>query len=104
MSEDQAAQGAGEVPAEQGQTAERRPFPFARLLYALGFGFVAWFVFWIIAVLAAVQFITIAIAGQKNGELEQFSRLMSRYMQELLAYVTMTQDRLPFPLGPFPKE
>ena len=82
----------------------REPFPFARLFLTIAFGVVASVAFWIIAMLALLQFATIAIAGQKNDELVQFSRLMARYVQDVFDYMTMSSDSKPFPLGPFPKE
>ena len=89
------------APAEQ---SLREPFPFARLFLTIAFGVVVSFAFWIIAMLALLQFATIAIAGQKNEELMHFSRLMSRYVQEVFDYMTLSVDSRPFPLGPFPKE
>ncbi len=82
----------------------REPFPFARLFLTVAFGVIASFAFWIIIMLALLQFATIAVAGQKNEELQYFSRLMARYMQEIFDYMTLATDARPFPLGPFPKE
>jgi hypothetical protein len=82
----------------------REPFPFARLFLTIAFGVIASFAFWIIVMLALLQFATIAIAGQKNDELQHFSRLMARYVQEIFDYMTLAIDTRPFPLGPFPKE
>jgi hypothetical protein len=81
----------------------RHPFPFARLVYAIGFAFVAWVVFWLVLILAALQFITRAVSGHVNEELRQFCRNMIVYLQELLGYVTLARDERPFPIGPFPK-
>ena len=89
------------APAEQ---SLREPFPFARIFLTIVFGVIASFAFWIIVMLALLQFATIAIAGQKNEELKHFSRLMARYVQEIFDYMTLTIDTRPFPLGPFPKE
>ena len=88
-------------PSEQ---SLREPFPFARLFLTIAFGVVASVAFWIIAILALLQFATIAIAGHKNNELVHFSRLMARYAQEVFDYMTLSVDSKPFPLGPFPKE
>ena len=82
----------------------REPFPFARLFLTIVFGAIASFAFWLIVVLAVLQFVTIAIAGQKSEELQHFSRLMGRYIQEVFDYMTLTSDVQPFPLGSFPKE
>lgn len=81
----------------------RHPFPFSRLVYAIGFSVVAWLVFWLVIVLAILQFVTRAIAGHVNEELRQFCRNMITYLQELLGYITLVRDERPFPIGPFPK-
>jgi len=81
----------------------RQPFPFTRLIYAIGFAIVAWFVFWTLILLAAVQFITIAITGHVNDELRQFTRSVILYLAEILTYVAMIGDETPFPFKPFPK-
>jgi hypothetical protein len=82
----------------------RDPFPFMHLLMALLYIFIGTFVFWFVIFLAFLQYVTIAIQGHKNEELQQFSRQTTRYMQELLDYVTLARETRPFPLGPFPKE
>ena len=82
----------------------REPFPFARLFLTIMFGVIASFAFWLIIVLALLQFATIAIAGQKNDELQHFSRLMGRFIREVFDFMTLASDERPFPLGPFPKE
>lgn len=81
----------------------RHPFPFARLFYAIGFAFIAWLVFWLILILAALQFATRAVVGHSNEELRQFSRNLITYISELLAYVSLARDERPFPIGTFPK-
>ncbi len=82
----------------------REPFPAVRLLYAVGFGIVAWFVFWIAIVLALAQFVVIAINGKHNDELKHFSLNLVQYLWELLAFVVFVRDEQPFPIGPFPKQ
>jgi hypothetical protein len=82
----------------------REPFPFARLFLTIVFGVIASIAFWLFVVLALLQFVTIAIAGQKNEELQYFSRRMGRFIQEVFDYITLASDTQPFPLGPFPKE
>ncbi len=81
----------------------REPFPFARLFLTILFGFIASFAFSLIVVLAVLQFVTIAIAGHKSEELQQFCRLVGRYMQEVFDYMTLASDTQPFPLGSAPK-
>ena len=82
---------------------ERAPFPAIRLLYAIGFGVVAWFVFWITLLMALVQFVVVAINGRVNDELKTFTINLIQYLWELLAFIVFVRDEQPFPIGPFPK-
>ncbi|HEY0282409.1 MAG TPA: DUF4389 domain-containing protein [Rhizomicrobium sp.] len=84
------------------QTAARLPFPVVRLLYAIGFAVVAWFVFWIVLLLAVLQFVIVAIQGKQNGELKGLSLNLVQYLWELLAFIVFARDEQPFPFGPFP--
>ena len=81
----------------------RAPFPAVRLLYAIGFGVVAWFVFWITVLLALAQFVVVAINGRVNDELKTFSANLIHYLWELLAFIVFVRDEQPFPIGPFPR-
>jgi len=101
MSDNNAANtGAQAVPPIQ---EHRAPFPVVRLLYAIAYGIVAWFVFWITLLLALVQFIMLAISGRINEELRDFCVNMVQYLWELVAYIIFVRDEQPFPIGPFPK-
>jgi len=82
---------------------DHRPFPITRLLYAIGFAFLAWVVLWIVFVLALVQFVVFVLNGHTNDELKRFSLNLLQYLFELLAFVTFARDDLPFPIGPFPR-
>lgn len=103
MTDDHPAYGSGPYSEASDGPTLRHAFPFMRLVYALGFGIVAWLVFWFILVLAAFQFLTRAAVGHTNDELRQFSRSVIAYLQELLAYISLARDERPFPFGPFPK-
>lgn len=82
----------------------RPPFPWLRLLYAIGFAVLAWVSFWLILLLLApLHFITVAITGRPNEELKNFSLRAVHYLMELLLFVTGVRDEMPFPLGTFPK-
>jgi hypothetical protein len=94
-------------PANDAQTVppvqDARPaFPVVRLLYAIGFAFVAWFVFWILLLLGLVQFLMLALSGRINEELRHFCVNLVQYLWELVAYITFVRDEQPFPIGPFP--
>ena len=99
--------GAPESPSGNGTIppagSARAPFPAVRLLYAIGFAVVAWFVFWITLILALAQFIVVAINGHENEELKAFTVNLIQYLWELLAFIAFVRDEQPFPIGPFPK-
>lgn len=78
-------------------------FPAVRLLYALFFGVIAWFVMWVIFAIAIIQFIVLAITGKLNDELKAFTGNLVQYAFELLAFITFARDDQPFPMGPFPR-
>ena len=80
----------------------RPPFPAVRLLYAIGFSVVAWFVFWIALLLGLLQFVMIGINGRANEELRHFSANLVQYLWDLLAFITFVRDEQPFPIGHFP--
>ena len=83
----------------------RLPFPWSRLFYAIGFSFVAWVVFWVIVILLApLHYITVAITGRANEELQLMNLRAARYLFELLGFIAGAHDERPFPLGPFPKD
>jgi hypothetical protein len=79
------------------------PFPFVRLLYAIGYGFVAHFVLLVLFFLAFVQFVMLAINGRANEELKSFCASLIQYEFELLGYICFAHDAQPFPVGPFPR-
>jgi hypothetical protein len=80
----------------------RMPFPFVRVLYALGYGIVAWFVIHLVFLLAVAQFVVVVVTGHVNEELKRFSFSLVQYLWELLAFVAFVRDEQPFPIGPFP--
>lgn len=79
------------------------PFPFMRLLYAFGYGLIAWLVIHILFALAVVQFVLLAMNGRTNDEVKSFALALLQYVWELIAFITFVRDEHPFPVGPFPK-
>jgi len=96
---------AGEAPANGNGSGihPRSPFPVVRLLYALGYAVIAWFVFWLVLILGLFQFVAILLNGESNAELKAFNFSLVQYLWELLAFITFVRDEQPFPVGPFPK-
>jgi hypothetical protein len=106
--------GGGAMAAEEGsfmaenQTIDggmhpvRAPFPAVRLVYALAYAVIAWFVIHLVFALAVVQFGFFAVTGRLNDELKAFNFNLIQYLWELLAFVAFVRDEQPFPFGPFP--
>ena len=80
------------------------PFPAVRLLYALAFAIVAWFVFWIVLLAGArCSSSCIPSAAGSTKNFASFSINLVQYLWELLAFITFVRDEQPFPIGPFPQ-
>lgn len=95
--------GAQAIPPSQPQLA-KPPFPMVRLLYAVGYGILAYFLLHVLFALALIQFIVVAINGHVNEELKRFSANLAQYMWDLVAYIVFARDEQPFPIGPFPRQ
>lgn len=98
MSDSHSANGVAVVPP-----TTRAPFPFVRLLQALGFAILAWLAFWFLVILGMVQFAALLITGHVNEELKRFNLNLLQYLWEAFAFILFIRDDLPFPIGPFPK-
>jgi hypothetical protein len=101
MSDPNVAGNAGAIPPHP--EAVRPPFPIVRILYALGFAFIAYFVLMALFVMAVIQLAMLVINGKANEELKRFSLNLVQYLWELLAFITFARDEQPFPIGPFPR-
>ena len=99
MTDNQSTSGTPAAPVQ----AARQPFPIERLLYSIIFAIVAWFAFWLVVLLAILQFIATAISGHVNEELKGISQSVIQYLDQLVSYISLVRDDRPFPLGPFPK-
>ena len=66
-----------------------------------------WVVFYVsqlvIAVVVVAQCAFTLIGGTPNVHLLSFGDGLSRYVQEILRFVTFNSDRRPFPFSEFPK-
>ena len=82
--------------------AAHTPFSGTRLLYSLLFAVIAWFAFWVVLILAAVQLVAVLLNNRVSAELRRTSLNVIQYLWELLAYVSFVSDEQPFPVGPFP--
>lgn len=83
---------------------KRAPFPMTRMLYALLFAVVAWFVFWIALFLGLAQWVVTAVSGDPDDQLKHWSRNLNQYLWEVLSFIVFAREDKPFPFGsPFPR-
>jgi hypothetical protein len=101
MSDTNSAGNAGAIPPHP--ETVRPPFPAVRILYALGFAFIAYFVLIALFLIAVIQLAMLVINGRANEELKGFSLNLVQYLWELLTFITFARDEQPFPIGPFPR-
>ncbi len=66
-----------------------------------------WVVFYIsqfvLAAIVVAQCVFTLVGGSPNDQLLRFGDSMSRYVHEILRYVTFNSDQRPFPFSDFPK-
>jgi Domain of unknown function (DUF4389) len=87
--------------AEQ-RMPERIPIGI-RMLYMLAFGVVFWILTWVVAVTVIAQLVLTLLAGQGNPDLLRFSAGLSRYITQVLEFLTFLTEKLPFPFAPWPQ-
>ena len=68
---------------------------------------VFWIVFYVsqlvIAAVVIAQCLFLLIGGKPNEQLLKFGENMSRYMHDILKFVTFNSEQRPFPFSDFPK-
>lgn len=74
-----------------------------RALYMLLFGFVGYFTFWAIVLIALVQLVVTLVVREPNEDLQGFSRNLAEYMKQIAAWLGFVSDVKPCPFSPFPK-
>jgi len=75
---------------------------WVRGLFILIFGVIFYFLYVIIGLLVIFQFFTKVLTGGLNDNLLQFSRGMTRYVEQILLYITFHSEERPFPFNPWP--
>lgn len=73
-----------------------------RGLFIVIFGFIFYFLYIIIGLVVIFQFITKVLTGGLNQNLLDFSSGMTRYVQQILLYITFHSEDRPFPFSPWP--
>ncbi len=73
-----------------------------RVLYMLVFGVTFWILTWVLVATVIAQLLLTLLGGQRNPELLKFSSGLSRYISEVVEFLTFITDRPPFPFAPWP--
>lgn len=73
-----------------------------RVLYMVVFALTFWIVMWVLAVTVVAQLILTLLAGQANPDLLRFSTGLSRYISQVVEFLTFLTEKPPFPFAPWP--
>ena len=75
-----------------------------RVLYMVGYGFIAYFVLMAVFIVAVTQAIYTLVSGHRSHEIGVLARNLTIYLTELAAFISWASDEKPFPAGRFPDE
>lgn len=73
-----------------------------RALYMIGFAFVAYFMLWLVFVLAVVQAVLSRFNARPNPHLLRFVRNLNGYFGDILGFLGFVSNKVPFPFSSFP--
>jgi Domain of unknown function (DUF4389) len=73
-----------------------------RVLYMVVFALAFWILTWTVAVTVLAQLVLTLLAGQPNPELLRFSHGLSRYVAQVIEFLTFLSEKPPFPFAPWP--
>jgi hypothetical protein len=73
-----------------------------RLLYMLVFALTFWILTWVLAVTVIAQLLLTLMGGAPNPELLKFSQGLSRYVSQVIEFLTFLTEKPPFPFAPWP--
>ena len=83
------------------EIATRMPIAI-RVLYMIAFAIAFWILTWVLAVTVLAQLILTLLAGQPNPELLKLSKGISRYIAQVVDFLTFLTEKPPFPFAPWP--
>ncbi|HEV2700686.1 MAG TPA: DUF4389 domain-containing protein [Steroidobacteraceae bacterium] len=94
--------GGAEPPSNIPATTPARLPIGLRALYMLVFAVTFWILIWVLTVTVVAQLILTLLAGQANPDLLRFSRGLSRYIAQVVEFLTFLTEKPPFPFAPWP--
>ena len=92
-----------EVLVADDDVADEDPI-LLRLIYAIFFYFVYALSRFVLGIVAVVQLLHILLTEEYQQDLLCFSRSMTRFISQLVAYLTWVSNRKPFPFADWPSD
>ncbi len=77
---------------------------WGRILYMLLFAIVLYLVMMLVAVVVIVQALFALITGKPNDDIGDFASDLSQYVHRIVAFLTYTDNRRPFPFNNWDEE
>lgn len=108
MTTDTSASGPIPEDTQDAETNAKKDTPYSdskvweRGLYMVLFGFVGYFAFMGVLVLAIVQFLFKLLSGEENQEILKFNRSLATYLKQISDFLGFVSDEKPCPFSPFP--
>ena len=76
---------------------------WTRGLFILIYGVIFYFLFFLIWLVVIFQFVMKLITSELNNQLLDFSDSLTKYVSQILLYITFKSEERPFPFSPWPK-
>ena len=73
-----------------------------RLAAMIAFAFVGYWVFVVVAILAAMQWVVVLLGDKPSPEIAHYMERCSAYIRQVLDLLSYRSEILPWPLGPLP--
>ena len=74
-----------------------------RVLFVVMFWIVFYVAQMVVAAVAIAQCLFLLFTGEANDQLRKFGDAVSKYIHDILRYVTFNSEQRPFPFTDFPK-
>ena len=75
---------------------------WTRGLFILIYGIIFYFLFFLIWLMVIFQFVMKLITTELNDQLLDFSSSLTKYVTQILLYITFKSEERPFPFSPWP--
>jgi len=77
---------------------------WTRGLFILIYGVIFYFLFFLIWLVVIFQFLMKLITTELNDQLLDFSDSLTKYVSQILLYITFKSEERPFPFSPWPSD